>query len=86
MHVYANCLKHACMQVNKTLCLVMAREVKGGHIAKGFDRTLIPKMRELTKQKKVCSLFLLCMCIRAYLLMYVYGIYVCMYMYLCKAT
>jgi len=39
-------------KVNKTMRLVMAREVKGGHIGKGFDRTLIPKLRQITGQKQ----------------------------------
>jgi len=39
-------------RLRKTLRLVMAREVKGPHIAKGFDRTLIPKMRQKTGRKQ----------------------------------
>jgi hypothetical protein len=39
-------------KVNKALRLVMAREVKGGHIGKGFDRTLIPKLRQITGEKQ----------------------------------
>uniref|UniRef100_A0A7S0EJQ9 Chalcone isomerase domain-containing protein n=1 Tax=Hanusia phi TaxID=3032 RepID=A0A7S0EJQ9_9CRYP len=39
-------------RVRKTLRLVMAREVKGPHIAKGFDRTLINVLRKLTNSKK----------------------------------
>ncbi|EKX42075.1 hypothetical protein GUITHDRAFT_141543 [Guillardia theta CCMP2712] len=39
-------------RVRKTLRLVMAREVKGPHIAKGFDRTLINVLRRMTNSKK----------------------------------
>lgn len=39
-------------RVRKTFRLVMAREVKGPHIAKGFDRTLINVLRRMTNSKK----------------------------------